>query len=158
MKSALSLTLIVCLLASAVPSGAEEKTETLVPFGTRGHGLPLEAGRDFFAIPDGRATFEPEPVAAAPRHLDAAIRRESKRMATADYVNGPAGGGSAPGRWKCRSKWAAIGAASGAVIVAAGTQDSRHSQNSFGPSRGNLVLLAALAGGVIGLVAARCDD
>jgi len=36
MKSTLSLTLIVCLLASTVPVGAQEKTETLVSFGTAG--------------------------------------------------------------------------------------------------------------------------
>jgi hypothetical protein len=155
MKSALSLTLIICLVTSAAPVAAQARTEARVSFGTPGPGSPLKAGPDFFAIPDGRAAVEAEPVAPAPRHLDAAIRRESKRMATAEYVNGLASNGSAPGNWKCRSKWAVIGAAAGAVIVAAGTQNS---QNSLGPSRGSLVLLAAVAGGVIGLVAARCDD
>jgi hypothetical protein len=48
MKSALSLTLIVCLLASAVPVGAQETTETLVSFGTLGPG--------FAAVPHSDAT------------------------------------------------------------------------------------------------------
>jgi hypothetical protein len=44
MKSALSLTLIVSLVAPAVPMAAQEKTETLVSFGAPGPASPMTAG------------------------------------------------------------------------------------------------------------------
>jgi len=46
MKSALSLTLIVGLLASAVPVGAQEKAETLVSLGTLSPGFAAVLLRD----------------------------------------------------------------------------------------------------------------
>jgi len=51
MKSALSLALIACLVASALPATAQEQAEGPVPFDTRGPATPATAG------PLGRATM-----------------------------------------------------------------------------------------------------
>jgi hypothetical protein len=62
MKSALSLTLIVCLVASAAPVAAQEQTETLVSFGRPALASPMTAG-----FLTGAVTREAARLAAVPQ-------------------------------------------------------------------------------------------
>jgi hypothetical protein len=64
MKSALSLTLIVCLVASALPVTAQGLAEMPVPFDTRGSATPATAGPLARAVGEA-AGPTPSPISKA---------------------------------------------------------------------------------------------
>ena len=78
-----------------------------------------------------------------------AVRREAQRLARVPYAKRLPSGGSTPDRWKCRTRWAVLGAATGAAITAVAIRDG---EDGFGPSRSTLTLLGALVGTAGGLL------